>query len=102
MILSAKKPLVLGATVAAALALAALPALAESSLGETYEGSHLAAGPNKPYVVNPPLSDATIEKRKAGYFRAIYGGDWTKPSAEEIAAMERRRAGQSAERWSNQ
>lgn len=99
---SKTKAMIVGPAVAAALALAAFPVAAESSLAETYEGTHLSAGPNKPYVVNPPLSDATIEKRKDGYFSGTYGQVWVQPSKNEVAGMEKRRAGQSAQKWSNQ
>ena len=69
------RPLTGLAAAAALFAFAAAPALAESMLGDETEGTALVPiSQNARYIVNPPLSDATIEKRKKGYFTADGGG----------------------------
>ncbi len=84
-----------GLAAAAALFAFAAPALAESMLGDETEGTALVPiSQNARYVVNPPLSAATIERRKKGYFTGpAYRPDWHVPNAKEVAARERRRAG---------
>lgn len=84
------------AIAAAALAAMAAPAAAESALGETYDGTHMAAGPNRAYEANPALSAATVEKRKNGYWGGPYGNVWITLSKEEISDLEKRRRNNQA------
>lgn len=91
-------PQIVMASAIAAAAFAAAPAGAESRLGEP---RYAATGPDQPYIVNPPLSAATIERRKQGYWTGGFLGMFkVMPSEEEIDWLEARRADRLEAVWS--